>query len=731
MTVRLRYRIIGLAVLAATLSVAITLGIISHHRARVADRIVAEINVLARDALRQQVQGVLDLVSTSNTLIGQSVMHGLDITADVVERRGGLRLGTEPVTWEVIPQTSRDSADARTIEIPEMLLGERALGQNHSFETTTPVVDEAARLVGGTVTLFQRMNADGEMLRIATNVRKADGSRAIGTYIPLKLPDGAPNPVLATVLKGEVYRGRAFVVNAWYVTAYAPLFDNKRNVIGMVFAGVPQSSVEPRDIIGTKGLGETGYVVAMIASGDQAGQLAVPRPGVAEGNLLQMAAETPLGAALTKAPKMKPGDVKLVDYQWTRPGSTRPEHVISALSYFPAWDWVIIATVAESEFSAPKAKADEALGDLARSTTTAGIGVILLVGAFAWVIGSRIARPITASTRIAEQIAAGDLASAEEALAGVAAAEDIASAGDENETRQLERAVLLMTRSLHALLGQVKLASVQLMATSNQITATVRQQEATVTEFRASTNDVVTATREISVTAQALEQTVEEVSTVTAENALVAGEGKADLEKMRGSMGLLATTSSNVATRLRAIDEKAGDIHQIVGTITRVADQTNLLSLNAAIEAEKAGEYGTGFSVVAREIRRLADQTAVATLDIESMVAEMQTAVSAGVGEMTRFEQLMARSVEDTARLADRLDGIIQRVEALAPRLQMVREGMHQQAQGAAQISESMLQLNEAARLTAESANEMNNAAGNLNGAVREMQSEVARFKLR
>ena len=731
MTVRLRYRIIGLAVLAATLSVAITLGIISHHRTEVADRIVAEINVLARDALRQQVQGVLDLVSTSNALIGQSVMHGLDITADVVQRRGGLQLGDDPVSWDVIAQTSRDPADTQTLELPEMLLGDRPLGQNHSFETPTPVVDEAARLVGGTVTLFQRMNAEGEMLRIATNVRKADGNRAIGTYIPLKLPDGSPNPVLATVLKGEVYRGRAFVVNAWYVTAYAPLFDDARNVIGMVYAGVPQASVEPRDIISTKGLGETGYVVAMIASGDQTGQLAVPRPGVAEGNLLQMAADTPLGTALAKASTMKPGEVELVDYQWTRPGSTRPEHVISALAYFPAWDWVIIATVAESEFSAPKAKADEAIGDLARSTTTAGIGVILLVGVFAWVIGSRIAQPISNSTRIAEQIAAGDLASAEEALGAVAAAENIANAEDGNETRQLERAVLLMTRSLNALLGQVKMASVQLMATSNQITATVRQQEATVTEFRASTNDVVTATREISVTAQALEQTVEEVSTVTAENALVAGEGKADLEKMRGSMGLLSTTSSNVATRLRAIDEKAGDIHQIVGTITRVADQTNLLSLNAAIEAEKAGEYGTGFSVVAREIRRLADQTAVATLDIESMVAEMQAAVSAGVGEMTRFEQLMARSVEDTARLADRLDGIIHRVEALAPRLQMVREGMHQQAQGAAQISESMLQLNEAARLTADSANEMNNAAGNLNGAVREMQSEVARFKLR
>ena len=731
MTFRLRYRIIGLAVLAATLSVVSTLGIISHHRTRVAARIVGEIDVLARDALHQQVESVLDLVTTANTLIGQTVLHGLDITNDVVARRGGLRPGAERVAWEVQAQTSRDPADVRTVALPEMLLGDRPLGQNRSFDVATPVVDEAARLVGGTVTLFQRMNPEGEMLRIATNVKKADGSRAIGTYIPRKLPDGASNPVLDAVLKGETFRGRAFVVNAWYVTAYAPLFDEQRNVIGMIYAGVPQASVEPRDVIAAKGLGESGYVVAMVASGDQAGQLAVPRVGKAEGNLLELAAETPLGLALAQATRLKPGEITLVDYDWTHPGDARPEHVISAYAYFPAWDWVIIATVSESQFSAPTAKADEALGDLARSATTAGIGVIALVAAFAFLIGSRIARPITQSTRIAEQIADGDLAAAEDALASVSAAETGESAADGNETRQLERAVLRMTRSLNALLGQVKLASVQLMSTANQITGTVRQQEATVTEFRASTNDVVTATREISVTAQALEQTVEEVTTVTGENAAVAGEGKADLEKMRGSMGILATTSNNVAARLRAIDEKASDIHQIVGTITRVADQTNLLSLNAAIEAEKAGEYGTGFSVVAREIRRLADQTAVATLDIESMVSEMQTAVSAGVGEMARFEQLMARSVEDTARLADRLDGIIHRVEALAPRLQMVREGMHQQAQGAAQISESMLQLNEAARHTADSANDMNNAAGDLNNAVREMQSEVARFRLR
>jgi methyl-accepting chemotaxis protein WspA len=576
------------------------------------------------------------------------------------------------------------------------------------------------------------MNREGSMLRVATNVRKLDGSRAIGTYIPHTMPDGTLNPVLKVVLAGQTYRGRAFVVNAWYVTAYAPVFDAAGDVVGMIYTGVPQSSVEPRTVVGRKSLGATGYVTTMIGNGEHAGELAIGREGVLEGNLLELAKDGDFGTALQEATRLQPREVVFHKHEWQHDGSGAKEEVISALTYFAPWDWVVVGTVPSSDFSAPQSKADGAIARLTTTSTVAGAGVIALVALFAWLIGSRIARPISAATTIAERIAAGDIAAAETALGDTGSRTDaeLAQAGGEDETHQLENAMIKMTRSLNSLIGQVKLASVQLMSTANQITATVRQQEATVTEFRASTNDVVTATREISVTAQALEETVQEVAAVTGENAVVAGEGKTDLEQMRTSMGLLASTSGNVAARLRAIDEKASDIHQIVGTITRVADQTNLLSLNAAIEAEKAGEYGTGFSVVAREIRRLADQTAGASLDIESMVAEMQAAVNAGVGEMSRFEQLMTRSVEDTARLADRLDGIIRRVEALAPQLQMVQEGMHQQAQGAAQISESMLQLDEAARHSAESANEMNNAASNLNSAVREMQSEVARFSV-
>lgn len=99
---------------------------------------------------------------------------------------------------------------------------------------------------------------------------------------------------------------------------------------------------------------------------------------------------------------------------------------------------------------------------------------------------------------------------------------------------------------------------------------------------------------------------------------------------MEATMQQMEGATRTIAYKLAVLHDRAADITTVITTITKVADQTNLLSLNAAIEAEKAGEYGRGFAVVAREIRRLADQVAVPTLDIERMVQEMTAAVSAG-----------------------------------------------------------------------------------------------------
>ena len=171
---------------------------------------------------------------------------------------------------------------------------------------------------------------------------------------------------------------------------------------------------------------------------------------------------------------------------------------------------------------------------------------------------------------------------------------------------------------------------------------------------------------------------------------------------------------------------KASNINNIVNTITKVADQTNMLSLNAAIEAEKAGEYGTGFAVVAREIRRLADQTAVATLDIENMVREMQGAVSTGVMEMDKFSKEVKYSVDNVGNIGEKLASIIEQVQTLTPRFQQVSNSVGGQSQGAVQISEAMAQLSESSEDTIVALAEVNKSLGDMSDTAQTLHQEIA-----
>jgi methyl-accepting chemotaxis protein WspA len=178
------------------------------------------------------------------------------------------------------------------------------------------------------------------------------------------------------------------------------------------------------------------------------------------------------------------------------------------------------------------------------------------------------------------------------------------------------------------------------------------------------------------------------------------------------------------------ISERAANINLAVTTITKVADQTNLLSINAAIEAEKAGEYGLGFLVVAREIRRLADQTAVASLDIERMVKEMQYSVSAGVMEMDKFAEQVRGGVQEIGQVAEKLSEIIEAVQGISGRFGQVTEGMRAQSQGAEQIREAMVRLADGASRTATSLGDFNKATTHLREAVGGLKEEVSRFTI-
>jgi methyl-accepting chemotaxis protein WspA len=283
---------------------------------------------------------------------------------------------------------------------------------------------------------------------------------------------------------------------------------------------------------------------------------------------------------------------------------------------------------------------------------------------------------------------------------------------------------------LSELVGQVQRSGIQVNTTATQIAATAREQQSTATEIAATTAEIGATSKEISATSKELVKTMNEVNHVSEETANLAGSGQTAIGRMESTMRQIMDASGSITGKLAVLSEKTTNINSVVTTITKVADQTNLLSLNAAIEAEKAGEYGLGFAVVAMEIRRLADQTAVATYDIEKMVKEMQSAVAAGVMGMDKFSEEVRRGVEEIRQVSTQLAQIIHQVQTLTPRFQTVNEGMHAQATGAQQISETLTQLSEAAHQTAESLRQSNLAIEQLNGAARGLQTSVARFKL-
>ncbi|HVL75461.1 MAG TPA: methyl-accepting chemotaxis protein, partial [Noviherbaspirillum sp.] len=219
--------------------------------------------------------------------------------------------------------------------------------------------------------------------------------------------------------------------------------------------------------------------------------------------------------------------------------------------------------------------------------------------------------------------------------------------GGSDAIGQLGDALARMFDNLRRLIDRVQKAGIQVTTSTTEIAASARQQEGTGVEQAQTSVEVLSTTKEISANSAQLVKTMEEVRHVADYTATATTDAQGSLRHMDSTMQRMVSATDGINDKLAALSEKASKINNVLTTIAKVADQTNILSLNAAIEAEKAGEAGRGFSVVATEIRRLADQTSVATWDIEQMLKEMQSAVSASVMGMDKFSDEIRRSATE------------------------------------------------------------------------------------
>ena len=343
----------------------------------------------------------------------------------------------------------------------------------------------------------------------------------------------------------------------------------------------------------------------------------------------------------------------------------------------------------------------------------------LLVGVPAALAAAWLARGIDAGVArvadAAEAIAAGDL-------------ERPLVLGGRDGQGRLAGAFGAVQHALASLVDRIRASSRRFAAVEADTNAAVAGQERAVSGFSAATQEISAAVAQISATSEQLLAATGSVMAVAREAAGAADEGREGLERMTASMQQLDDAMNAFTRKLATISQRASGITAVVTTIAKVAEQTNLLSVNATIEAEKAGESGRGFRIVAQEIRRLADQTALATKDIERMVRDMQAAVAGGTMEMDRFRNEVSGRIGEVAEVSGKLGRVIEPVQSVTLALEQVHESMESQSQGARQIRAAMESLRADAMASATAVSVVARSLTELRAAIAELTAEAERF---
>ena len=397
----LRTRLLCAGIALSALPLAVIAGIVLRQNSRMTVVAVEESRNLAHTDLDHIAKGIYSMCAAQQSTLDQMLQASLRVARAAVQRAGEVTLATATVEWKVRNQNAKEET---SVTLPKLLIGGLWLGQNDDLATSTPLVDEISGQVGCAFTIFQRMNDAGDMLRIATSVQ-SEGHRAIGTFIAARGTDGQPNPVVDAILKGQRYVGRAFVVDAWYLTAYSPLTDATGKPVGMIFVGVKEQSVSSlrQQIVATK-VGTTGYAYVL----DSSGAYIVSQNGQRDGENVWETRDADghfMVQEIVRAAKTTvPGQTAEVSYSWKNPGDPVARKKIVRVAYFPAWDWIIGAGSYEHEFLA----APEKLAAIGRTGARTIIGLLVgttLVAVLFWLATAQmLARKLIG---IADQLKAG------------------------------------------------------------------------------------------------------------------------------------------------------------------------------------------------------------------------------------------------------------------------------------------------------------------------------------
>ncbi|TFV65252.1 UNVERIFIED_ORG: methyl-accepting chemotaxis protein [Bacillus sp. AZ43] len=623
----IRTKVVALAVASVAVTGVAMGGVSAWQSSRFADDAETDVRALVDEDISRTAAGVHAVVSTQGASISAKVDSDLAAAQYVLQQAGGFSIddsGRNLVPWDAKNQLTNEVTPTT---LPRVLVGGEWLGKNSDVAVPTPVVDTVKSMVGATVTIFQK-TPEGNYLRVATNVQSATGARAIGTYIPATNPDGSPNPVAAAVSSGQTYRGNAFVVDSWLVSAYAPLTGPDGDVIGVLYVGVKQENLPTlRESLDGTTVGDTGHIEVYGGTGDRAGTVLISPDGVRDGeNLIEAtdAEGTPYVRQIVEAAVGLQGDdqatVRYVDPD-AGPTTVR-------VSYYAPWDWVIATVARDGDYSGPVDSLQDGRSSMLVALVVSAVLIAALGGAIAYWIGRRLTAPLHHLRDRMAEIADGE--------------GDLTQRMDDSRADEVGQLSAAFNRFVDKVAGTIRDIGrcAQEVASSAAGVSTVAEglaERASRSRDQAqgahsSAAEISSSVSSAAAGAQQMGASITEISRSAAEAADV-GRQAADL-------------AAQTETTIAALGASSAEIGDVVKVISGVAEQTNLLALNATIEAARAGDAGKGFAVVANEVKELAQEAGKASEEIAQRVQGIQAETTAAVKAIARIADVV-RTIND------------------------------------------------------------------------------------
>lgn len=780
---KFRTKIILLGLFGVILTAAALFAVVSWQSSQYTRAAQIQVESVTETNLENIVLSTYNLIEAQGESVQQQVRNNLKLAGYVLQAQQGMDTRSETVEWAVINQESRRQS---RIRMPRMLVGGVLLERNSEFGVRTPLVDEIVEMVGGTATVFQRMNEAGDMLRVATNVKTAEGKRAVGYYIPAAFSNGKENPVISTILEGSEYHGLAYVLDAWYLTAYAPLKDQSGEISGMYYVGVRQENIQSlRHAIRNTRVGASGSVMILNGQSDLRGSLVISPSGEKDGqslwNIQDSRGSFVYQEMVAAAATLGAREISRYRYLWKEPGEETPRWKVAQIAYYQPWEWVIVAEVYEDELQEYLLTLQEGRSRMLAVIAGLGVAIAVVVVIFGFPLIQTALRPLLHLTEVAERISAGNL----ETTANVKGNDEIAhlahafnsmttrlrqSLQDEQAQHQRLKTVITgyvehmarvaqgslagrinlgsngvnqddplevlgkqlneTTASLQGMILQTQQGAQKLNEAAREILSDSRERAAGAAEQFSAITQISTTVEQVRLVVRQAGDSADQVKSVSLHTLDVSKEGREAVKNTIESMERIKLQVEGIAENILALSEQMNQIGEIIHTVDELASRSNLLALNASIEASRAGSHGKGFTVVAQEVRSLAEQSKKAT----AQIAEILNKIQQSANKTVFATEEGAKSVDEGVILAEKarqsIDLLSSVIDGSTQMAHMIVAGSKQQLSGIEQIAAAVHSVNQVTQQSLESTRQAENSARRLAELATRMTETVTRYEL-